>query len=201
MLDGEYVARSIPCVVAPRHPLPFDPIAEAARQWGEHGWADAAPGMAAVTSVTRVAQLFLTRIDDALKPFGLTFSRYEVLALLSFTRRGSLPLGKLGDRLQVHPASVTNAIDRLEADGLVRRKPNPRDGRGTLAEITARGRRLVGKATPALNDAAFADIGLSRSQVSDLLELLTTVRRTAGDFEPRSGHGDPAPGTAGYRRR
>jgi DNA-binding MarR family transcriptional regulator len=139
--------------------------------------------MAAVTSVTRVAQLFLTRIDDVLKPFGLTFSRYEVLALLSFTRRGSLPLGKLGDRLQVHPASVTNAIDRLETDGLVRRKPNPRDGRGTLAEITARGRRLVGKATPALNEAAFADIGLTRSQVADLQALLTAVRRTAGDFE------------------
>lgn len=169
--------------MAARHPLSFDPIAEAARQWRAHGWADAAPGMAAVTSITRVAQLFLTRIDDVLKPFGLTFSRYEVLALLSFTRRGSLPLGKLGDRLQVHPASVTNAIDRLEADGLVRRKPNPRDGRGTLAEITARGRRIVTKATPALNDAAFVDLGLSRTEAAELFRLLETLRGAAGDFE------------------
>ena len=68
---------------------------------------------------------------------GLTFARYEVLMLLSFSRQGALPLGKIGERLQVNAASVTNAVDRLEADGLVTRRSNPDDGRGRLARLTA----------------------------------------------------------------
>src|SRR2546423_8844611 len=111
--------------MAKAKPLPFDPIEEAERQWQAHGWSAAAPGMAAVTSVVRAHQIFLSRIDAVLAPFALTFARYELLVLLSFTRRGLLPLGKLGVRLQVHPASVTNAVDRLQAGGLVTRQPHP----------------------------------------------------------------------------
>ena len=117
-------------------PLPFDPIAEAARNWADKGWDAEAEGMAFVTSVVRVHQILMARIDASLEPFGLTFSRFEVLMLLLFTRKGQLPLGKIGGRLQVHAASVTNAIDRLEASGLVQRVPHPTDGRTTLARIT-----------------------------------------------------------------
>src|SRR5580700_5444412 len=126
--------------------LSFDPIAEAERQWGLHGWPDQAAGMAVVTSIMRLQQIFLARADGVLRPFGLTFARYEVLMLLSFSSRGSLPLGRVGERLQVNPASVTNAIDRLEAAALVKREPNPFDGRGTLAAITDRGRELAREA-------------------------------------------------------
>ena len=121
--------------------LSFDPIAEAERQWGAHGWPDQAPGMAVVTSIMRLQQIFLARADAVLRPLGLTFARYEVLMLLSFSRQGALPLGKIGERLQVNAASVTNAVDRLEADGLVARRSNPDDGRGTLARLTPAGRR------------------------------------------------------------
>ena len=121
--------------------LSFDPIAEAERQWGMHGWPDQASGMAVVTSIMRLQQIFLARADAVLRPLGLTFARYEVLMLLSFSRRGALPLGKIGERLQVNAASVTNAVDRLEADGLVPRQSNPDDGRGTLARLTPAGRR------------------------------------------------------------
>src|SRR5580692_7665621 len=136
--------------------LTFDPIAEAERQWALHGWSDQAPGMAVVTSIMRLQQIFLSRADAVLRPLGLTFARYEVLMLLSFSRQGVLPLGKIGERLQVNAASVTNAVDRLEADGLVARVPNPADGRGTLAQLTDDGRRLVGEATDAMNAELFA---------------------------------------------
>ena len=112
-------------------PLPFDPIAEARRNWGKHGWG-AAEAMSAATSITRAHQILLRRIDGTLEPLGLNFSRFEALALLHFSRVGALPLGKIGDRLQVHPTSVTNTIDRLEADGLVARRPHPTDRRTTL---------------------------------------------------------------------
>lgn len=106
--------------------------------------------MAATTSIMRAQALILSRVDAALAPFGLTFARYEVLALLQLTRAGSLPLGKMGSRLMVHPASVTNAVDRLSEAGLVRRLPHPTDGRTTLAEITDLGRDVVARATKEL---------------------------------------------------
>src|SRR6476619_3673281 len=89
--------------------LPFDPIDEAARQWARR-W-DGVPQMHAVTSLMRVQQLVLARLDGLLKPWGLTFARYEALVLLSFSSRGSLPLGKMGERLQVHPTSATVGAD------------------------------------------------------------------------------------------
>ena len=112
--------------------LRLDPIEEAKRQWVAHGWAPAAEGMAAVTSVMRAQQIMQARVDEVLRPYDLTFARYEMLMLLHFSRRGSLPVTKASARLQVHPTSVTNAVDRLEAAGLVRRTPHPTDGRATL---------------------------------------------------------------------
>jgi len=160
----------------------FDPIREAERQWHAHGWSSAASGMAAVTSVMRAQQVLLGRADSVLKPMGLSFARYEVLMLLSFSRRGSLPLGKVGERLQVHRASVTNAVDGLEAAGLVRREPNPSDGRGTLGSITAKGRHVAELATEALNEHLFSDVGLEEPLLKQLFAILQEFRHAAGDF-------------------
>ncbi len=162
--------------------LPFDPIAAARTRWQAHGWQDAAAGMAAVTSVMRAQQILLARVDRVLRPLGLTFARYEVLMLLTFSRDGALALSKIGSRLQVHPASVTNAVDRLQAQGLVRRVPHPSDRRATLAEITPDGRALAAKATAALNDQVFARPGLPPSDLEQLVSLLENLRRDAGDF-------------------
>jgi DNA-binding MarR family transcriptional regulator len=162
--------------------LPFDPVAEAQRQWSAHGWEHAAPGMAAVTSLMRAQQIVQARVEDVLRPHGLTFARYEVLMLLTFSRRGALPMSRIGDRLQVHPASVTNAVDRLEGQGLVRRVPHPTDRRGTLAELTPEGRELAARATADLNATVFADPGLGGDDVQRLVAVLTDLRRAAGDF-------------------
>jgi DNA-binding MarR family transcriptional regulator len=164
--------------------LSFDPIARARQHWLDHGWADAADGMAALTSVMRVQQVLLGRVEAVLKPLGLTFARYELLALLSFTRTGALPLGKIGVRLQVHAASVTNAVDRLEAEGLVERVPHPDDGRITLARITRTGRRRAARATALLNEHVFGDIGLPPNESKLLFDLLAGIREHAGDFPP-----------------
>ena len=164
--------------------LRFDPIDEARRHWEANGWGEAAAGMALVTSVMRVQQILLARVEDVLRPFDLTFARYEVLMLLLFSRTGRLPLGKIGERLQVHAASVTNAIDRLEGQRLVRRVPNPNDGRGTLAELTPAGRRTARKATDGVNAAVFADLGLATAELDELTDLLRRLRQAAGDFVP-----------------
>ncbi|HET6153496.1 MAG TPA: MarR family transcriptional regulator [Marmoricola sp.] len=160
--------------------LDFDPIDEAARQWGLR-WGGV-PQMHAVTTLMRVQQLVLSRLDALLKPHDLTFARYEALVLLSFTRSGSLPLGKIGERLQVHPTSVTPIIDRLESAGLVRRQPHPEDRRAVLAEITEAGRSLVEATTADLIDAGFGLSALDDAQLGAVSELLRGVREAAGDF-------------------
>lgn len=158
-----------------------DPIAEARRQWAAHGWDDVADGMAALTSIMRAQQLLLARCDAVLVDFDLTFARYELLRLLAFTRHGELPLGKAGARLQVHPASVTNAVDRLAAAGLVERVPHPTDGRGVLARITGEGREVVAAATERLNTEVFAHLGLTDAESRRLTALLKKVRTASGD--------------------
>jgi DNA-binding MarR family transcriptional regulator len=160
--------------------LPFDPIDEAARQWGER-WAGV-PAMHAVTSLMRVQQLVIAELDALLRPHGLTFARYEALVLLVFSSRGSLPLGKMGERLQVHPTSITSIARRLEADRMIVRRPHPQDGRAVLAEITDLGRDLVERATADLVAADFALGELSEEQLTALSALLAPVRHAAGDF-------------------
>ena len=163
-------------------PLEFDPIEEARLQWSARWQPDVSDAMAAATSIMRAQQVVLAAVDGALRPFGLTFARYEGLVLLLYSRRGVLPLGKMGPRLMIHPTSVTNIIDRLEHQGLVRRLPHPTDGRTTLAEITDEGRRLAKRATRAVNEAAFGLGGLSQSDLRQLMSIITKLRLEAGDF-------------------
>jgi DNA-binding MarR family transcriptional regulator len=159
--------------------LPFDPIERAGETWEQHF--GPASAMRAATSVFRVQQILLARFDEVLRPHELTFARYEVLVLLTFSRSGRLPLKVIGSRLMVHPTSVTNAIDRLVAAGYVERRPNPDDGRGVLAGITERGREVVAAATRALTDLDFGMGDLPEAERGTLYELLRRVRLGAGD--------------------
>ena len=159
----------------------FDLVAEARRNWEAHGWGRP-EAMVAATSIARAHQIVLARIDAALAPFGLTLSRFEALALLSFSRRGALPMGKIGARLQVHPTSVTNTVNRLERDGMVRRAASDGDRRTVLAEITPDGRRVVVAAAAALAEADFGLGGLTEEELAGVHDALLPVRRGAGDF-------------------
>jgi DNA-binding MarR family transcriptional regulator len=79
-------------------------------------------------------------VEGVLRPLESTFARSELLMLLSFNPHGELPMTKAGARLQVHPASVTNAAHRLAAARPVVRRPAPADRRIVLVELTDAGR-------------------------------------------------------------
>ncbi|MEV5595145.1 MarR family transcriptional regulator [Streptomyces sp. NPDC052496] len=161
--------------------LAFDPIARADELW-QRRWG-AVPSMAAITSVMRAHQILLSEVDAVLKPYGLTFARYEALVLLTFSKAGELPMSKIGERLMVHPTSVTNTVDRLVKSGLVDKRPNPDDGRGTLASITEQGRETCDKAT---RDLMAMDFGLgaySAEECAEIFEVLRPLRVAAGDFQ------------------
>jgi DNA-binding MarR family transcriptional regulator len=138
--------------------------------------------MSAITSIMRAQQILIAKVDEALKPFDLTFARYEALVLLYFSRHGELPMGKMGDRLMLHPTSVTNIVDRLEHQDLVRRIPHPTDRRTVLAQITEDGRQVVEKATEAVSSVRFGVDGLTVAELDQLTDLLRKLRIAAGDF-------------------
>jgi DNA-binding MarR family transcriptional regulator len=169
------------CSQSPQ-PRKRDPIAQARENWERSGWGDVADGMVAVTSVMRAHQILLARVENALRPYDLSFSRFELLRLLAFSRSGALPITKASDRLQVHLTSATHAIRLLEAAGLVERAPHPTDGRTTLVRITDAGRAMVEDATVTLNNEVFADIGLSDEQSRALVSSIEALRHGAGDF-------------------
>ena len=160
----------------------FDVIAEARRQWASHWGAEAAQPMSAVTAIMRVQQILMARLNELLKPLELTFPRYEAVMLLYLSSRGSLPLGKIGDRLQVHRTSVTNLVDGLERAGLVERLPHESDRRTTLAAITPKGRRVAEAATRLLNEARFATEPLGPDDLETLAGVLRRFRADADLF-------------------
>ncbi len=166
----------------PQRPEPTkqrDALAEARRQWEARGLAEPA-AMAATTAVMRAQQLVSQAVERVLRPLGLSFARYEALMLLSFSRTGSLPLSKVGERLLVHPTSVTNTVDKLEQQGLVRRERHPSDRRTTLATITAEGRALAQRATTVMGEVRFG-MPLDDDAAEALVALLTRLRAAAGD--------------------
>jgi DNA-binding MarR family transcriptional regulator len=163
--------------------LPFDPLAEAARQWDKHWGPEPTASMVAVTSIMRAQQIMIARLNEILAPLDLTFPRYEALMVVYYSRRGELPLGKISTRLQVHRASVTNVIDKLVDSGYIERAGDRDDRRTVLARITAAGRRTAQVATERLNGVRFATTPLPDETCSRIYELLTPLRQGAGDFD------------------
>ena len=161
------------------HPLGYDPVEASRQRWIEQGWSDTADGMAAVVSVMRAEQIFLNRATAILRPLGLTFARYQVLGMMRWT--GPLTLGAVGHGLWITPATVTSAIDRLEAAGLCRRLSHPSDARATLVEITAKGRRVFDRSVEKLNADLFASVGLDDSELDLLVGLIEKIRAAEGD--------------------
>lgn len=170
--------------------LPFDPIARADELWKQR-WGSV-PSMGAITSIMRAQQILLAQVDGVLKPYGLTFARYEALVLLTFSRAGELPMSKIGERLMVHPTSVTNTVDRLQRAGLVAKRPNPDDGRGILASITDKGREVCEEATRELMAVDFGMSAYDAEECGEIFAMLRPLRVAAEDFvaEPDEQDGE-----------
>jgi DNA-binding MarR family transcriptional regulator len=139
--------------------------------------------MAVFTAILRSYQLLSDEVHRVMRRHDLTFARYEVLAWLATDPDSSLTLSWISKTLRIPPATVTNLIDRLEQDKLVRRVPHATDARTTLAVITARGRRIAHSATDDLNSTVYERIGLSGPQRTGLIELLAELRANGNEFD------------------
>lgn len=162
---------------------PFDVVEASRRVWLERWDPEAASGMAVFTAILRSHQLLSDQVNQVMRSHGLTFARYEVLAWLATDPESARTLSWISKTLRIPPATVTDIIDRLEDERLVRRVPHPSDARTTLAVITARGRKAATDATHDLNATVYERIGLSAQQRDDLIDLLAQLRASGNEFD------------------
>jgi DNA-binding MarR family transcriptional regulator len=162
---------------------PFDVVEASRRVWLQHWEPEAATGMAVFTGILRSYQLLNDQVHDVMRNHDLTFARYEVLTWLATDPDSALTLSWISKTLRIPPATVTNIIDRLEDDKLVKRVPHPSDARTTLAEITPRGRKVAMGATADLNETVYEQIGLTEPQRNKLIDLLAQLRASGNEFD------------------
>lgn len=165
------------------HAAPFDVVEASRRVWLERWPPEAASGMAVFTAILRSFELLNDQVAHVMRNHGLSFPRYEVLTWLTTDPESSLTLSWISKTLRIPPATVTNIIDRLEGDGLVRRVPHPSDARTTLAVITPRGRQVAIDATEELNSTVYERIGLTEAKRRRLVELLAELRVSGNEFD------------------
>jgi DNA-binding MarR family transcriptional regulator len=162
---------------------PFDVVEASRRVWLERWEPEAASGMATFTAILRSYQLLSDQVEEVVRKYDLTFARYEILAWLATDPESSVTLSWISNTLRIPPATVTNIIDRLERDKLIRRATHPDDARTTLAVITAKGRKVANDATEALNSTVYEQIGLSASKRNRLVDLLAELRANGNEFD------------------
>jgi DNA-binding MarR family transcriptional regulator len=162
---------------------PFDVVEASRRVWLERWDPEAASGMAVYTAILRSYQLLTDQVEEVVRKFDLTFPRYEILAWLATDPESSVTLSWISNTLRIPPATVTNIIDRLERDKLIRRETHPGDARTTLAVITAKGRKIANDATEALNSTVYEQIGLSPAKRNRLIDLLAELRVKGNEFD------------------
>ena len=116
------------------------------------------------------------RLERALEAVGLSHPKYEVLSHLVCAGE-PLPLSELASRLSCVRSNVTQLVDRLEAEGFVRRVYDPRDRRSVLAELTETGnaRQREGASAVAQVHAAFA-ASLTADEQRALARTLAALR-------------------------
>jgi MarR family 2-MHQ and catechol resistance regulon transcriptional repressor len=109
---------------------------------------------------------------------GLKPSEFGVLELLY--HKGPVPLGEVAKRILLTTGSVTHLIDQLEKQGLVRRVACPTDRRVFYADLTQKGRELIGNIFPAHAETIHQAVaGLSSQEQETALELLKKLGLSA----------------------
>ena len=157
--------------------MDHDIIDELQADWSEERPDLDSEAMGVVLRIQALEKLLGDQVAERLQDFGLQWWQYDVLSALR--RQGKpyrMAATELAEASMLTSGAMTNRIDRLEEEGLVRRSHDPADRRRVLVELTRKGRQRVDNATRARFEIAAAAVsGLdreSRRQLSDLLRSL-----------------------------
>ena len=139
--------------------------------------------MGVVGRISRLAELLQARLEPIFAAHGVNGGEFDVLAAL---RRAGRPYRltptKLSQALMVTSGGMTKRLTALEGRGLIRREPDPNDGRSTAVSLTREGKRLVEAILPehVANEQRLLS-GLGNKERGDLAGLLETLAVSLGD--------------------
>lgn len=131
-----------------------------------------------IAALFRLVEVIRIKADDALRPMGINFARYEFLALIEAAPDRAIAMKTAAAELNLPPATVTHTVTQLEKQGLVRRMRDPEDGRGILVGTSDKGAALVAKATPKVREL-FNRLDVPQRDQRQLLKLATSLRQAA----------------------
>ena len=132
----------------------------------------------AALNIARTAAVLNHAFAEALKPYGITATQYNVLRILRGAGSGGLCRNEVRDRLIAQVPDVTRLLDRMEEATLIERERDTTDRRLVTTRITAEGLRLLKSLDTPVMELQRAQLGhLSKSQLNDLIHLLTLARR------------------------
>ncbi|MEU6671431.1 MarR family transcriptional regulator [Streptomyces sp. NPDC046727] len=122
-----------------------------------------------VELIAEVVARYHTDYEEAAAGHTLTGAQAKLLSLLSLD---PLPMRKLAQKLKCEPSNVTGIVDRLEARGLVERRPDPADRRVKVAAATEEGLRVARNLREGLRFAREPLAGLTEEERGTLRDLL-----------------------------
>jgi DNA-binding MarR family transcriptional regulator len=126
-----------------------------------------------VDRISGLSRRFQRMMDETLEGFDLTFGEWQTLGSLHRKQKGGASPGELSKHAELSSGAMTNRLDRLEARGLVRRRPDPADRRGIRVELTAAGRRMYEETTSAQGaKEIFIASALTKREKEELNALL-----------------------------
>jgi DNA-binding MarR family transcriptional regulator len=133
------------------------------------------PADSLVFSFLSAADVVEARLEEALSPTGLSLAKLAVLHVLADAKE-PLPLSDLAARQHCVRSNITQLMDRLEKEGLVRRRPDPDDRRSVLAELTAAGVQAHTKGVRALAEAQRAIVSaLKAGEAASLQNAISAL--------------------------
>ncbi|MFF9805708.1 MarR family winged helix-turn-helix transcriptional regulator [Streptomyces coeruleorubidus] len=127
-----------------------------------------------VELIGEVVSRFHQDYEEAAAEHALTGAQARLLSLLCLE---PLPMRRLAQRLKCEPSNVTGIVDRLEARGMVERRPDPADRRVKVAAATSEGRRVARSLRESLRFAREPLAGLSEGERVALRDALRGMLR------------------------
>jgi DNA-binding MarR family transcriptional regulator len=159
----------------------YDSIEWTRRRWEERD----GPGpnhFAAMGAVLRLEHRIAATLDRTLRAHELNRTGYLILITLFVKRDQTLAMGQLSRILMTHPTTVSLAVDKLQARGLVERSSSTADRRTTLTTLTDSGAETLLAVSEALNESSYGFEGVSERLAISLTETVGIVREKMGDI-------------------
>jgi DNA-binding MarR family transcriptional regulator len=130
----------------------------------------------AVGEILRAGDHLNACLNEALKPFGVSFTQYTALRSLDDEEEG-LASSAIGDRMFTRDSDVTRLVDRLVRHGWVERKRDANDRRIVRVRLTTQGRELIEQIdTPALALITRNFAGIKAKRIRRVIETLAQLR-------------------------